>query len=114
MADWSYTPPKSKPFDTKHNNPLPKNWKRIRERQLRREPRCEFREGGVRCIETADEVDHIQNRAESGTHDKLNLQSLCSFHHAQKTSAEGHRAWEAHKKAVRAKFDLTERHPLDL
>ena len=112
MADWTFTPPERKPFDTRHGNTLPKNWKKIRERQLRKEPRCQYTEGGVRCIEPADEVDHIRNRAEGGGED-ANLQSLCSYHHQQKTVREGHRAWNSHKKKIRAKFDLSERHPLD-
>lgn len=114
MADWSYTPPPRKSFDVSHDNALPPHWAKTRARQLRREPRCQFVDRGVRCSEPADDVDHIVPRFEGGTHDVSNLQSLCSYHHRQKTLDESHRAWDAAKKATLARFDFSEKHPLDL
>jgi hypothetical protein len=71
---------------------LPKNWPTIRANVLRRcRRRCEHidDETGERCTALATEVDH---REAGDDHSYANLQGLCSWHHARKTSAEGHRA----------------------
>lgn len=114
MADWTYTPPKRPPWEKRTDIPLPPGWTKIAAKQLRREPQCEFTEGGVRCVETATDVDHIVPRFEGGSDDKTNLQSLCGWHHDQKTADEAARARAAHRAAVLKRFDFTEKHPLDI
>ncbi len=72
------------------NERLPNNWKRLRARVLDRDGhRCTRLEHGARCTQRATEVDHIDrdNGDSPG-----NLASLCTWHHAQKTAAEGNRA----------------------
>jgi 5-methylcytosine-specific restriction endonuclease McrA len=68
---------------------LPKNWAQIRFRVLRRDgSRCQWvrEDTGQMCGLHATEVDHI---VPSGSDDLSNLRSLCSYHHALKSSAEG-------------------------
>lgn len=68
-------------------------WKKLRKRALRRDgQRCTWVDGGVRCENAADEVDHRVNVKSGGSDDLSNLQSLCAMHHAIKTSAEGNAA----------------------
>jgi 5-methylcytosine-specific restriction endonuclease McrA len=114
VADWTYTPPERKPWDKRIDVPLPPDWTKRAAKQLRREPRCEFTEDGVRCIETATDVDHVVPRFEGGTDDQSNLQSLCSYHHDRKTQEESARARAAHRASVLKRFDFTEKHPLDI
>ena len=59
-------------------------WRRLREEQLCEEPWCQA-EG---CDEPANEVDHIVRKAEGGTDDAGNLQSLCKPCHSRKTARE--------------------------
>ena len=46
-----------------------------------------------RCVECGSpfgvSVDHIKNRSQGGTHNQLNLQTLCAEHHRAKTYNEG-------------------------
>lgn len=57
-------------------------------RVLRRDGyRCQARDSlGVLCGEPANQVDHIEH---GDDHSLDNLQALCRWHHARKSSAEG-------------------------
>jgi 5-methylcytosine-specific restriction protein A len=64
-------------------------WRRVRARQLARQPLCE----GCRAqgrTEAATQVDHIQGvwEAPERVFDETNLQSLCSGCHSCKSAAE--------------------------
>ncbi len=60
-------------------------------RVLRRDAyRCQARDStGALCGASANQVDHIIH---GDDHDEANLQALCRWHHARKSSAEGHAA----------------------
>lgn len=69
---------------------LPKNWVQIRKQILARDGnRCQavLESTGWLCGELGNQVDHI-DRFGSQT-DPNNLQVLCEWHHARKSSAEG-------------------------
>lgn len=70
---------------------LPHDWTLRRIRVLRRDGyRCQARDSMSRkCNAPANQVDHIER---GNNHDEDNLQALCRWHHAQKSSAEGHAA----------------------
>lgn len=73
-------------------DPLPRMWPAIRANVLRRDGfRCQqIREDtGEKCGAKATDVDHMGDRND---HRHSNLQSLCSYHHDQKTAAQGGRA----------------------
>lgn len=72
---------------------LPDDWAIRRVRVLRRDGyRCRHIDStGVRCDVRGNQVDHIER---GDNHDLTNLQTLCEFHHKQKTAAE---AFEARK-----------------
>lgn len=79
--------------------PLPPDWYRRRAIVLKRDgQRCvHVREDtGQRCTERATDVDHI---GEPDDHRIHMLQSLCSWHHRQKTGSQGGR--QVRKKRVR-------------
>jgi len=42
-----------------------------------------------KCLRPAADVDHIVSDADGGSDDDSNLQSLCVYHHRQKTGREG-------------------------
>jgi hypothetical protein len=86
---------------------LPPNWHKVRAVILRRDGhRCTWRIGqGATCGKPATDVDHVKRNG--GDHPD-NLRSLCAKHHAQKSSAEGHRAKA--EQAARRKRPV-ERHP---
>jgi 5-methylcytosine-specific restriction endonuclease McrA len=67
---------------------LPADWSTRRVRVLRRDGyKCQARDSlGVMCGAPANQVDHIQH---GDNHELDNLQSLCRWHHARKSSAEG-------------------------
>jgi 5-methylcytosine-specific restriction endonuclease McrA len=73
---------------------LPADWQLRRIRVLRRDGyRCQAQDSlGARCYRPANQVDHIKPHSAGGTDDLDNLQALCRWHHAQKSSAEGHAA----------------------
>jgi 5-methylcytosine-specific restriction endonuclease McrA len=77
------------PWDTSdRKSRLPADWSTRRVRVLRRDGyRCQARDSlGIMCGDPANQVDHII----AGTNDDYdNLQSLCRWHHARKSSAEG-------------------------
>lgn len=67
---------------------LPRGWHRIRRVVLERDGfRCCWVRGdtGLMCGAFATDVDHI---GDDSDHSLGNLQSLCRFHHARKTSCE--------------------------
>lgn len=57
-------------------------WRRIRMMHLADEPLCQ------RCGGAANVVDHIIPKAQGGTDDEENLQSLCESCHNRKTACE--------------------------
>lgn len=70
-------------------SPLPKAWPKIRGNVLRRDNyQCvHIREDtGLPCGARATDVDHIDSPDD---HTHKNLQSLCGWHHDQKTAAQG-------------------------
>lgn len=89
---------------------LPDNWAVLRLRILRRDGhRCTAEDlDGVRCPERATDVDHVRP---GDDHRDTNLTSLCSHHHAVKSSREGAQALAAKKRRNAAKFDRRETHP---
>lgn len=73
-------------------SPLPKMWPAIRMNVLRRDNfQCvHIREDtGLPCGAYANQVDHIDD---PNDHSHKNLQSLCEWHHNQKTGGQGGRA----------------------
>ena len=73
-------------------SPLPPNWASIRRAVLERDGhRCMAMRGdtGERCDWPANQVDHMD---EPDDHRLHMLQSLCAYHHARKTAAQGGRA----------------------
>lgn len=86
---------------------LPKDWKSRRIAVLNRDGRrCRVlsEETGMRCTEVATEVDHIHP---GDNHDLHNLQAICSWHHAKKSSAEGRAA----KIKIEPRYRKPEKHP---
>ncbi|GEB46926.1 hypothetical protein MTE01_28710 [Microbacterium testaceum] len=80
------------PWDTSDRKAeLPADWAARRMRVLRRDHyRCRARySDGRRCEAPANQVDHITPGSD---HDEDNLEALCRWHHARKSSAEGHAA----------------------
>lgn len=89
--------------------PLPKGWERIRRRILKRDGwKCqrEIATGG-KCPELATDVDHIVPASQGGGDNDANLESLCRWHHNQKTGREASTA--AHAIPPRARPQ--EQHP---
>ncbi len=84
---------------------LPGDWTTRRVRVLRRDGyRCQARDSmGVLCGRPANQCDHIER---GDDHSLENLQALCRWHHARKTSAEGN---AAHPNPRRAREP--EKHP---
>lgn len=74
---------------------LPSNWEStIRPRILARDGgRCTAIRADTdeRCNDRANQVDHI-DQSRRWDHSDSNLTSLCEWHHARKSSAEGGRA----------------------
>lgn len=95
------------PWETSHRRAeLPANWQLLRIRVLRRDGyRCQARDSrGLPCGRPANQVDHII----AGRNDSLdNLQALCRWHHARKSSAEGNAA----RRRARTTANVSERHP---
>ena len=68
---------------------LPADWEQRRATRLRRDRhRCQHirYDTGKRCGDRANQVDHIGDRND---HSLENLQSLCEYHHMQKTGSQG-------------------------
>lgn len=55
-------------------------WQRLRAKYLKAHPYC------VECGEKGNNVDHIRPKAQGGTDDPSNLQTLCASHHSRKTA----------------------------
>ena len=85
---------------------LPSDWSTRRVRVLRRDSyRCQARDSlGVPCGELANEVDHVEP---GDGHSLDNLQALCRWHHARKSSAEG----AAARRPQAARRRKAEQHP---
>lgn len=69
---------------------LPSNWSVRRLSVLKRDGfQCVaiLRDTGARCTAPATDVDH--HIVPGDDHDPANLQALCRWHHARKSSAEG-------------------------
>jgi len=67
---------------------LPDDWPAIRRAVLDRDGgQCVWKlPSGARCPNEATDVDHIGSRH---VHEKWNLRSLCSGHHAKRTASQG-------------------------
>ena len=67
----------------------PRGWKALRRQVLQdADGICQY----PNCLVQAEVVDHIINLASGGTHDRHNLQALCTPHHTRKTLAEARSA----------------------
>lgn len=67
---------------------LPKDWKKVRARVLRRDGRrCYYH--GPDCIGVADQVDHV---VPNDNHDPANLAAICGPCHKAKSAQEAVRA----------------------
>lgn len=88
---------------------LPDDWAIRRVRVLRRDAyRCQARDSrGISCETRGNQVDHI---VRGDNHDLSNLQTLCEFHHKQKTAAEAAEARKA--KGYPTQRRQAEEHPL--
>ena len=77
---------------------LPPNWPELRAAAFKRDGwRCTVVEAGRRCVVLATDCDHV---VPNDDHSLLNLTSLCSGHHANKSSREGNAAKAARKAAI--------------
>lgn len=79
-------------------SPLPKAWPMIRKNVLRRDGfMCQHirEDTGEKCGARATDVDH---KDDPNDHSHKNLQSLCGWHHNQKTAAQGGTAAARKKK----------------
>lgn len=89
---------------------LPSDWTSSRRPRIlaRDGQQCTARmRDGSRCPETTNlEVDHIGDRLD---HEDVNLQTLCRWHHRQKTQGESGAARRARPRERRAR--PAERHP---
>lgn len=56
-------------------------WRKIRKQQLEREPQCR------KCGAQASHVDHVVAKAQGGSDEGRNLQSLCRACHSRKTTS---------------------------
>jgi 5-methylcytosine-specific restriction protein A len=72
----------------------PLQWERVRRGILRRDHGLcvAMLPSGQRCGARANQVDHIVPRSAGGSDEMANLQSLCLFHHQQKTAVEANAA----------------------
>lgn len=60
------------------------------------------------CGKPATEVDHV---VPGDDHRLENLEAICEWHHARKSSAEGNAARAKQRAIVRKRFQRTEDHP---
>lgn len=89
---------------------LPPNWPQLREQRFKIDGyRCTaMLSDDTRCTGPAEECDHIGKRTD---HRIEKLRSLCSWHHARKSSREGAMAKAKILRANSQKFRRTEAHP---
>ena len=90
---------------------LPPDWPAIRQDVLDRDGgRCVWvLPSTARCPNAATDVDHIGSKH---VHEKWNLRSLCSAHHAKRTALQG--AQEAARlRAVPPRRRKSQAHPFD-
>lgn len=84
---------------------LPWGWyTRIRPRILARDrEQCQWirEDTGEKCLDHANQVDHITPYHLGGTDDDSNLWSLCQYHHDKKSGAEGGNAKAARVRAAK-------------
>lgn len=82
---------------------LPGNWKSIREKVFRLKGRkCYVVYAGEPCHREATDIDHV---VAGDNHDIDNLQPICRFHHALKSSREGNEAFRKMKRASRMRVE---------
>lgn len=88
---------------------LPANWVSLRKQRFKFDGhQCTAIVNGVRCPEPAEECDH---HVRGDDHRLENLRSMCSWHHAKKSSAEGAQARAAKWRKNNSKFRRSEAHP---
>lgn len=83
---------------TDRRSTLPSDWWKRRGHVFKRDhKRCQHirYDTGRKCLAVATDVDHIGDRDD---HSYENLQSLCGFHHDQKTGAQGGNAAAANRR----------------
>ena len=68
---------------------------------------CEFKAGGLRCLEGAAETHHVRRRSNSGLpdHSTGNLRALCAEHHRY---IHEHVAWAHEKRWIVAEWPQLE------
>ena len=80
-------------------NELPRNWKQLRLQVLVRDGyQCTHIDDYTRCTQRATDVDHIEH---GNNHSLNNLRSLCNWHHARKSSAEGNQSPNRQRETIR-------------
>ena len=92
--------------DSDRRSRLPADWPVLRMRVLRRDGyRCQARDSlGVKCEAPANQADH---KEPGDDHSLENLEALCRWHHARKSSREGAAARRPRARMARE----PERHP---
>jgi len=89
---------------------LPSNWPALRQKRFKLDGyRCTWTNPyGERCVEPAEECDHIGERTD---HRIEKLRSLCEYHHGQKSGREGAEARARQWRKNNSKFRRSEQHP---
>lgn len=89
---------------------LPPDWPKIRKRILRRDGHvCQTRDDRYRiCGRPATEVDH---KRPGDDHSDGNLEAICEWHHARKSSREGNAAKAKNRREIASRFRTSENHP---
>lgn len=89
---------------------LPSDWSKTRRRILKRDRHeCQHRDrDDLLCGRPATEVDHVKA---GDDHRDSNLSSICTWHHARKSSKEGNEANAQRRQEIDSRFRVTEAHP---
>lgn len=89
---------------------LPADWPRRRHRILKRDNwQCQtVMDSGETCGDYATEVDHKQA---GDDHEDYNLEAICTWHHARKSSSEGGEAQAKERRRIARSYRRQEKHP---